>query len=77
LGSRARGDYSSGSDVDLAIDATIQRFEFTFELSWKLLKAILEYDGFENVESPRKAIREGFKQGYIRRWICLVKNVRG
>ncbi len=55
-------DYQEDSIV---IDATIQRFEFTFELSWKLLKAMLEYDGFENVASPRKAIREGFKQGYI------------
>lgn len=55
-------DYQEDSIV---IDATIQRFEFTFELSWKLLKAMLEYDGFESVESPRKAVREGFKQGYI------------
>jgi len=29
------------------IDATIQRFEFTIELFWKVLKAILESKGWQ------------------------------
>ena len=33
---------------DLYLDATIQRFEFTFELAWKLMKAVLEYEGIES-----------------------------
>ena len=49
---------------DMYLDATIQRFEFCFELAWKLMKAVLEYEGSE-VNSPRSTIREGWKQGLI------------
>ena len=49
---------------DMYLDATIQRFEFCFELAWKLMKAVLEYDGIEE-NSPRGCIREGWKQGLI------------
>ena len=49
---------------DMYLDATIQRFEFCFELAWKLMKAVLEYDGIE-ANSPRSCIREGWKQGLI------------
>ncbi len=40
------------------IDATIQRFEFTIELFWKLLKSILESKG---VDIPK---------GYLTRSVC-------
>lgn len=49
---------------DMYLDATIQRFEFCFELAWKLMKAVLQYDGIE-VNSPRSCIRESWKQGLI------------
>lgn len=49
---------------DMYLDATIQRFEFCFELAWKLMKAVLEYEGVE-ANSPRSSIREGWKQGLI------------
>lgn len=49
---------------DMYLDATIQRFEFCFELAWKLMKACLDYEGIE-VSSPRSSIREGWKQGMI------------
>ncbi len=53
------------AEDDIVIDATIQRFEFTYELSWKLMKAYLEYNGHLEATSPRKAIRESFKEGLI------------
>lgn len=59
----------------IIIDATIQRFEFTFELSWKLMKHVLAYNGVTNVNSPRGAIREAFKQGYIedaQKWLIML-----
>jgi hypothetical protein len=43
---------------DMHLDATILRFGFCFELAWKLMKAILEYEGIE-ANSPRASICEG------------------
>lgn len=52
-------------DTEIVIDGTIQRFEFTFELSWKLMKYYLEYEGFQDVKSPRATIRTAFQEGLI------------
>lgn len=41
-------------------DALFHRFRLTFDLAWKLLKAILDYEGVE-AASPRSAIREAWK----------------
>lgn len=49
---------------ELFIDATIQRFEFCFELAWKLMKAFLDYEGIE-ANSPRSAIRKAFQMDLI------------
>lgn len=51
---------------DIVIDATIQRFEFTYELSWKLMKSYLEYTGVTDLSSPRSTIKAAFKAGLIR-----------
>ena len=45
---------------DLDKDGVIQRFEFTIELLWKVLKAILTYQGIE-CYSPRNYIKEAYK----------------
>ncbi|MGI6093676.1 MAG: nucleotidyltransferase [Veillonellaceae bacterium] len=45
-------------------DATIQRFEYCFELSWKLLKKALKIEGID-VNSPRQVIRSSFELGFI------------
>ena len=52
------------SDDDMYVDATVQRFEFCFELAWKLMKSYLEYEGI-SVNSPRSSIREGFKANLL------------
>ena len=49
---------------ELYLDATIKRFEFCFELSWKLMRTFLEYEGLE-VNSPRSAIRQAFQAELI------------
>jgi nucleotidyltransferase substrate binding protein (TIGR01987 family) len=60
---------------DIIIDGVIQRFEFTFELSWKLMKAYLEYEGIEEFDSPRSTIKVAFKFGLISNgdeWISMM-----
>lgn len=66
-------DLSKGSIV---VDGTIQRFEFTFELAWKLAKAILIYNGIE-AETPRAAIKEAFRAKLIgdgNGWIDMLED---
>lgn len=50
---------------DLAADGVIQRFEFTFELSWKTLKAVFEAEGLTGLNSPKTVLREAFAAGLI------------
>ena len=54
-------DLSVSSSI---LDGTIQRFEFCFELAWKLMKAVLQYKGIE-VNSPRAAIKEAYRNNII------------
>lgn len=46
------------------IDATIQRFEFTIELFWKLLKVILEEKGIE-ATYPKEILKLSFSGNLI------------
>ncbi|MBF0216050.1 MAG: nucleotidyltransferase substrate binding protein [Candidatus Omnitrophica bacterium] len=48
----------------IVVDATIKRFEFTYELAWKLMQKILDHEGIE-VNSPRSAIKESFREKII------------
>lgn len=45
-------------------DSAIQRFEFTYELAWRVLKRYLAAQGVE-ARSPREAIRGAFEAGLI------------
>ncbi|TAN57912.1 nucleotidyltransferase [Patescibacteria group bacterium] len=45
-------------------DATIQRFEFCFELSWKTIKLFLNNQGIE-CKSPRDCFRRAADYGLI------------
>ena len=49
---------------ELERDGIIQRFEFTIELLWKALRAILLYQGIE-CYSPRECIKEAFRANII------------
>ena len=52
------------SEGNIVVDGTIQRFEFTFELAWKLAKNVLSYKGIE-ADTPRDVIKEAFKAKLI------------
>ena len=49
---------------DIVRDSAIQRFEFTFELAWKTMKAYVEEKG-ARVLFPKDAIKEAFRAGII------------
>ena len=51
-------------DNKLAIDGTIQRFEFVIELSWKTLRRLLAEEGLITT-TPRETL----KQSYSMKWI--------
>lgn len=46
-------------------DSSIQRFEFTYELVWKTLKAWLFQNHGLEVHSPKEVLRESFRQGLL------------
>jgi len=52
------------SSVVINQDATIQRFEFTFELCWKTLQTIVAAN-IKDVYGPKNVFREAAKLGYI------------
>jgi len=43
---------------ELQRDAAIQRFEFCYELSWKLMKFILEYEKGEDIGSAKAILKQ-------------------
>jgi nucleotidyltransferase substrate binding protein (TIGR01987 family) len=48
----------------LEMEGLIQRFEYTFELSWKTLKDYLEAQGIPTA-FPREVIKQAFKTGLL------------
>ena len=62
---------------DLLRDGLIQRFEFTFELAWKTLKAIFEDEGLTGLNSPKTVLREAFSAGLIKKdelWLAMLSD---
>lgn len=46
-------------------DASIQRFEFTFELCWKLMQAVARFKDAKTTGSVRGSIRTGAQLGIV------------
>ena len=51
--------------TELNQDATIQRFEFTFELAWKLMQEILKENRMEEVYGVKSVFRKSATLGLI------------
>ncbi|OOE93445.1 nucleotidyltransferase [Salinivibrio sp. AR647] len=49
---------------ELELAGLVQTFEFTFELMWKTLKDLLNYEGFD-VASPRSVIRTTLEANHL------------
>ncbi len=46
-------------------DGTIQRFEYTFELCWKMMQSASKSSGILDVNSPRESIRVAAQSGLV------------
>lgn len=59
------------NSVQLLKEGLLQRFEFTQELAWKVMKDYLEYQGAESIMGSRDAFRQSLKLGLIsdERWL--------
>jgi len=60
----------------VAIDVTIHRFEFTFELFWKTLKRFLSAEGIE-VRSPRETLQKAYQLKWIdneQLWLNMMRD---
>lgn len=55
----------------------IKAFEFTYELSWKVLRDYLIWQGLTSIAGSRDAIREAFKLSLIsdgHAWMAMLKD---
>ncbi|HBB66818.1 MAG: hypothetical protein A2X28_00095 [Elusimicrobia bacterium GWA2_56_46] len=60
---------------DIVRDSAIQRFEFSIDMAWKLLKTCLEEKHGVVCQSPKECFREAYKQKvlpYDEFWLELV-----
>ncbi|BBP45281.1 nucleotidyltransferase [Thiosulfatimonas sediminis] len=46
-------------------EGILQRFEFTHELAWKVMKDFLEYEGHQGITGSRSACRLAFNVGLV------------
>lgn len=61
--------------TELEKEGLIQRFEFTHELAWNVLKDYLNYQGISSIIGSRDTIREAFNKGLIHNgeeWMSMI-----
>ena len=62
-------------ELDIVMDAVIQRFEFTFETAWKSVKLAAKAVGYE-CKSPKGCLKLAYRMGWIKdeeRWLELLE----
>ena len=58
-------------------EGIIQRFEFTHELAWKVMKDFLEYEGYQNITGSRSATRGFFNLDLVtdgQTWMDMIES---
>jgi len=69
--------YQNEGISDLEEQGLIQRFEFTHELAWNVLKDYFEYQGNADITGSKDATREAFNKGLIDDgdgWMEMIKS---
>lgn len=68
---------SYGKEVeDLLNEGLIQRFEYTHELAWNVMKDYAEYQGNSDIRGSRDAIRYALQNGLVddRAWMKSIED---
>jgi nucleotidyltransferase substrate binding protein (TIGR01987 family) len=59
----------------IVIDASIYRYQVVYRLLWKSLKRILEFEGYNNLDSPRNILKLCFSIYWInseKKWLEII-----
>ncbi len=65
------------TDDDIVKEGIIQRFEFTHELAWKMLKDYLKFEGIQNITGSRSTSKQAFNMGLISKgetWMDMIES---
>lgn len=68
---------STDSIGEILKEGLIQRFEYTHQLAWNVMKDYAEYQGNNELSGSRDATREAFKMGLIsdaEGWMDMIKS---
>lgn len=68
---------SNKSIQEILKEGLIQRFEYTHQLAWNVMKDYAEYQGNNEIGGSRDATREAFKMGLItdaEGWMDMIKS---
>lgn len=73
----AVAEYSANSSNSVVRDGLIQRFEFTFELSWKAIKEYMLDQGVKNdLQFPKQVLKSAYENHMIndeRTWYKMLE----
>lgn len=64
-------------DNPLAVDGTIQRFEFCYELFWKALKQLLSSREAIQTSSPKQTLQQAYALGWLEEetlWLNMLQD---
>ena len=63
-------------EAELLQEGLIQRFEYTHELAWKVMKDYAEYQGYTDIRGSRDALRKAFEMNLIgdKRWMESIED---
>lgn len=50
---------------DLEQEGLVQRFEYTYELAWKVLQDLLNFKGYNFTSGPNGTLKKAFEDGLI------------
>jgi len=67
---------STESINEILKEGLIQRFEYTHQLAWNVMKDYADYQGNNKISGSRDATREAFKMGLIadaEGWMDMIK----